>query len=193
VNEFVEECRREWKRLGVPDPVAKEMADELVADLAEAEAEGAPAEEVLGVGAADPRSFAARWASERGVIQERRWTSRLPAAIATVALVPAIVGAVLLIVASPSDRQRVVLPPPPSGTLAVWVTEAPPPVRAQIQTRVATVAADHAQWVHTQVIAGDMNGSDNGTHTIGSVLLIVGLALFVPLTLFWLWRGLRRA
>jgi hypothetical protein len=40
VSEFVDECRREWRRLGVPDPVANEMAADLTADLEEAEAEG---------------------------------------------------------------------------------------------------------------------------------------------------------
>jgi hypothetical protein len=40
---FVEECRREWKRLGVPDLLAEEMATELEADLAEAEADGVSA------------------------------------------------------------------------------------------------------------------------------------------------------
>ena len=40
MSEFVEECRREWRRLGVPDPVANEMAADLTADLDEAEAEG---------------------------------------------------------------------------------------------------------------------------------------------------------
>jgi len=40
VNEFVEECRREWRRLGVPDPIANEMAADLTADIEEAEAEG---------------------------------------------------------------------------------------------------------------------------------------------------------
>ena len=90
MNEFVEECRREWQRLGVPEPVANEMAADLAADLEEAEAEGVPAEEVLGSGAFDPRSFAAAWAAERGVIGQsppserglpRR--SRLVAAIGT--------------------------------------------------------------------------------------------------------------
>ena len=33
---FIEECRQEWKRLGVPDSMAEEMAAELEADLAEA-------------------------------------------------------------------------------------------------------------------------------------------------------------
>jgi hypothetical protein len=68
VSEFVEECRREWKRLGVPDPIAGEMAADLAADLAEAEVDGVSAEQVLGSGAFDPRAFAASWASERGVV-----------------------------------------------------------------------------------------------------------------------------
>ena len=38
--EFVEECRQEWKRLRVPDPVANEMAADLEADLKEAGGRG---------------------------------------------------------------------------------------------------------------------------------------------------------
>lgn len=68
--EFVEECRREWRRLRVPEPVANEMAADLEADLSEAAAEGVSAEEVLGSSAFDPRSFAARWAAERGVLPQ---------------------------------------------------------------------------------------------------------------------------
>ena len=68
MNPFVEECRREWKRLGVPDAVANEMAADLEVDLAEAEAEGTSAEEVLGTGVFDAPAFAAAWAAERGVI-----------------------------------------------------------------------------------------------------------------------------
>jgi len=63
---FVEECRQEWRRLGVPDLLAGEMATELEADLAEAEAEGVSAAEVLG--ASDPRRFAETWARERGLV-----------------------------------------------------------------------------------------------------------------------------
>ena len=59
---------REWRRLGVPDPLAEEMAADLAADIKEAEAEGMPAEEYLGSSFFDPRSFAASWAGERGVI-----------------------------------------------------------------------------------------------------------------------------
>jgi hypothetical protein len=65
---FVDECRHEWKRLGVPDAVANEMAAELAADLSEADAEGASAEDVLGRAVFDPRAFAASWAEERGLI-----------------------------------------------------------------------------------------------------------------------------
>ena len=65
---FVEECRREWERLGVPDLLAEEMAAELEADLAEAEADGVSTSELLGE--SDPRRFAAAWASERGLVAE---------------------------------------------------------------------------------------------------------------------------
>ncbi len=67
VNEFVEECRQEWRRLGVPDPIANEMAADLTADIEEAEAEGGSAEDVLGNSVFDPRRFAAAWAGARGV------------------------------------------------------------------------------------------------------------------------------
>ena len=65
---YVEECRQEWKRLGVPDLMAEEMATELETDLAEAEADGVSAAEMLGE--SDPRRFAATWASERGLVAE---------------------------------------------------------------------------------------------------------------------------
>jgi hypothetical protein len=75
---YVEECRQEWKRLGVPDLLAEEMALDLEADLAEAEADGVSAAEMLGE--SDPRRFAATWASERGLVTDpaprkrrRRW------------------------------------------------------------------------------------------------------------------------
>jgi len=76
---YVEECRQEWKRLGVPDLLADEMATDLEADLAEAQADGISAAEILGE--SDPRRFAAAWARERGLVDEppperrhrRRW------------------------------------------------------------------------------------------------------------------------
>jgi PASTA domain len=68
VSAYVEECRREWKRLGVPDLMADEMATDLEADLTEAQADGVSAAEILGE--SDPRRFAATWASERGLVSE---------------------------------------------------------------------------------------------------------------------------
>jgi hypothetical protein len=65
---FVEECRQEWRRLGVPDLLADDMATELETDLADAEADGVSAAEMLGE--SDPRRFAATWASERGLVAE---------------------------------------------------------------------------------------------------------------------------
>lgn len=65
---YVEECRQEWKRLGVPELLAEEMATELESDLAEAEADGVSATEILGE--SDPRRFAATWARERGLVSD---------------------------------------------------------------------------------------------------------------------------
>lgn len=127
VNDFVEECRREWRRLRVPDRVANEMAADLKADLDEAEAEGASAEAVLGREAFDPRSFAASWAAERGVVGPlparvdrlpRR--SRLLAGVGVSAIV-ALIGVALLSVhagvsvAVAQARPAFRFPPPPPG------------------------------------------------------------------------------
>jgi hypothetical protein len=103
MSDFVEQCRREWKLLRVPDPVAEEMAADLAADLREAEAEGVSAEELLGSSVFDPRSFAASWAAERGIIPrapQRATASRKPLALlalATVLAIALIVGALALL------------------------------------------------------------------------------------------------
>jgi hypothetical protein len=181
VNEFVEECRREWKRLGVPDPVANEMAADLTVDLEEAEADGASAEEVLGRGAHDPRSFATAWATERGLVQRPRLPggrgllrrSHPAAAIGAVFALIAIVGAALVISASSSGSRRLGLPPRPefrAAPGAVWV-------------------AAPGAIPRVMVIAEGTNDSGVDTHTVGSVLLIVGLAGSVPFMLVWLWVG----
>lgn len=123
MSEFVESCRREWQRLRVPDEVADEMARELEADLAEAEAEGASAADVLGTSALDPRTFAASWAVERGLVDPRakrgagpRWA--LPAFAALAALV--LIGAAAAILAWGSDvgSERLLVVPPPSQPTA---------------------------------------------------------------------------
>ncbi len=102
MSDFVEQCRTEWRRLGVPDPLAEEMAVDLASDLREAEAEGVFAEELLGSSFFDPRSFAASWAAERGIIpvaprggNARRGPLVLMAFTALAAI--ALIGSVLLL------------------------------------------------------------------------------------------------
>jgi hypothetical protein len=107
MSDFVEQCREEWQRLEVPDPLAEEMAADLASDLREAEADGVSAEEFLGSSASDPRSFAASWAAERGVIPEppgpgnaRRRPLAL-VAFTTIAASTLIVAALLLLTGNP--------------------------------------------------------------------------------------------
>ena len=107
MSDFVEQCRREWRRLKVPDPLADEMAADLASDLKEAEAEGVAAEELLGSSASDPRSFAASWAAERGIIPvppSRPKTRRRPlflVAFTGLAGITLIVAALLLLTGQP--------------------------------------------------------------------------------------------
>jgi hypothetical protein len=179
VNEFVDACRREWKRLRVPETVADEMAAELAADLEEAEAEGVSADEALGTSASDPRSFAAEWAAERGVVgrlsPRRRRFPLVPVAIAVLALI-AVAGAVLVIRdSSPaSERLAFVVPPPARVAKSVMVN-----------VQAAEAPAPGQVWV----TAGGMRIRDarRDALTVGSVLLVTALAGIVLLTLAW-WR-----
>ena len=169
MNRFIKECRREWKRLRLPDSVANEMAADLAADLAEAEAEGASIEDVLGSSAFDPRSFAASWAAERGVSQPPRAPAGSPprwwpiAAIAAIAV--ALVGALLVIAPKPgvhfqigSSSSGVPVVPHPSF-------RGPPPGLAAH----ASTVADHV-------------------HELGGLILIVGIVAMIA-TLVWIWRS----
>lgn len=183
MNQFVEECRREWKRLRVPDPVADEMAAELTADLDEAAAEGASPEEVLGSAASDPRSFAAAWAAERGVVPSQPLTatirrrSPLPVAIAALTIVAA-VGAALVVFASPSASAPVSAPALPP--LSAY------PTKVDVAQQQMWVAAK-AGGPRVLVTEADAQGSGVDIHRVGSILLIagiVGVILSLPL-LFW--------
>src|ERR1700722_922669 len=78
---FVEECQREWKRLGGSQATANEMAADLEVDLAEAEADGVSPEEVLGNGYFDARAFAGDWARARGVADPNA-TTQMPVPLA---------------------------------------------------------------------------------------------------------------
>jgi len=129
VHEFVEECRVEWRRLGVPDPIANEMAADLTADIEEAEAEGGSAEDVLGDSVFDPRRFAASWAGACGVTNPeragsapRRWPILAVTAAAFFALLT--LGAAVLLLGHRSASaaisvRRILGPVRPTGSAPV--------------------------------------------------------------------------
>ena len=147
MSDFVQLCRREWERLRVPDSVANEMAADLAADLKEAEAEGVSAEEVLGRSAFDPRSFAASWAAERGVIpsapqQER--ASRKPLILAALAalIVIGLIGAAVTGLA-PHSRSVSIAPTPPQPRFPL----APPAPSGPSVLHGGPVAAEALAWI----------------------------------------------
>ena len=112
---FVEECRQEWKRLGVPNLLAEEMATELESDLAEAEADGVSAAEMLGE--SDPRRFAATWAGERGLVSERpqpgRSRKRFWIVLAAVLVLGFVLGVSALVFLATTGAHTTGAPPTP--------------------------------------------------------------------------------
>jgi hypothetical protein len=186
VSEFVEECRREWKRLHVPDSVADEMAVDLTADLGEAAAEGVSAEEVLGSGARDPRSFAASWAAERGVIGPGRTKARVGRrsfALLAIALSLSIaaVAAGIAILATPAETSSA-LPRLASGLGTrgpLWVSSLPSPLADLPGTVVKQVV----------VLPPNLDGSGTGTRTIAWALLVAGILALMLSSLYWWRRG----
>jgi hypothetical protein len=210
VNQLIEECRREWKRLRVPGPVADEMAADLAADLEEAESEGVSAEEVLGSGATDARSFAASWAAERGVIPPPRLTARLRrrslvlTAIAALALSAAI-GAALVIFASSDVSARTAairLSPPSAYPMAVSLDKGGPAVRAALAAASAHAQAQLLLSLRQDGLLranGDIllrlpqaHGPGVEIHTVGSILLIAGIAGVILSVLFLFWSSRAR-
>lgn len=185
MSQFVDECRQEWRRLGVPDPAANEMAADLDADLKEAESEGVSAEEVLGNGAFDSRSFAASWAKERGLIQpapvqpppappppaEHR--ARKPRTLSLVLAfgVLAVVGALLLTVRS---RQALAVVGPVMGK--------PVPASPGFSFRPGTIVKPGAT---VQFVGPDP------FHAAASLLLLIGVAGMITMLVLWSWRRLR--
>jgi hypothetical protein len=194
VNDFVEECRTEWKRLGVPSPVIDDMAGELAADIEEAEAEGASAADLLGTGP-DPREFATAWAAERGVIETSlpsepgsAWRPRTSAVIAALAVI-AIAGGVLVIFVSPAGSDRPALPlPRVVSDGGMWSVDGPasplPVVVSQFDVQ--------GSLVRTFEIGPNGPTDSSATRVAGSVLLFAALAGIVLLTM-WVWAGLGRS
>jgi hypothetical protein len=189
VKAFVDECRREWRRLRVPDELADELAAELEADLAEA----GSIEELLGEAAADPSLFAREWATERGLARKTRGRrSFVPALLATVALAATIAGAALTIHEANRDSSRRQEPIAVSEAQpSVWIA---PSQRTRIMAVIAAqarLAADNAHREARLVMLNEVDGTTDHSNTLGLVLLIGGLALLVPLTLFGLGRTAR--
>jgi hypothetical protein len=147
VNEFVEQCLREWRRLGVPGRLAEEMAADLASDLEEAQAEGVSAEQYLGRSASDPRSFAASWAAERGIVPRpgREAAGRRPPALAALTALAAIVlvvATLLLATGEPKVALTTSATPPRLST---------PPAAARLSLppghRVQASAAAPVEWI----------------------------------------------
>jgi hypothetical protein len=134
MSAFVEECRREWKRLGVPDVLAEEMATELEADLADAEADGVSAAELLGE--SDPRRFAETWASERGLVAEQPPEKRRKRPWIWIAV--AVVVLVLVLVPLAAGLAFGV------GSASIASVEAPQPVRTAHVPQLVGLNSCHA-------------------------------------------------
>lgn len=166
MNQFIEECRREWRRLRVPRSIADDMAAELQSDLAEAVADGVAPEDVVG---GDARAFARTWAAERGAARTRRREAFVIAAIALFVAI-AITGAALVFFASPSQSVQTALP----RALLARPSPAPSP---------ETVTA---VWVAAPDLATERSG--DGTRTAGIALLLVGVGGSAAVTLFSVWR-----
>jgi hypothetical protein len=171
MNQFVEECRREWKRLRVPDDVADEMAAELAGDLQQATLEGAAPADLLGRSASDPRAFARAWADERGVTSARR-VGRVLAFCVFAALVGLAVSGAVLLSNWPSSSTRSQIEPislrsDEAAMKAMWTA-----------TRTGNVTTIEMPR-RVEVLPETIGGSDR--RTLGLALLIAGLAGLVPL------------
>ncbi len=89
---------RTWRRLGVRAEVARAMARDLEADIADAVAAGRSPESFTG---GDPAALVRSWAAERGVVRARPRLVRIVAA-AIAGAVPGAALALLLVVAPSS-------------------------------------------------------------------------------------------
>ncbi|HME05014.1 MAG TPA: hypothetical protein VKG38_18475 [Solirubrobacteraceae bacterium] len=144
MSDFVDHCRQEWKRLGVPDPLADEMAADLASDLGEAEGEGVSPEQFLGSSAFDPRSFAASWATERGVVPvpgspgRARHRPLALVAFTGLAAVALTVAALLLLTGEPRLTLVTSRSGPPHAPALSAIPSLPPGPGHRVQASAAT-------------------------------------------------------
>lgn len=167
MTEFVEQCRREWSRLGVPAAFANEMAGDLEADLAEARADGVSPEAVLGNGYFDAECFAASWAIARGVVsvtaRDRSTIQVRSLLLALGALCGAVVAAAgFLILARPRFSAQAMAAP----------------VGRRLDRPLPSILVRP----HSFVFSGPASGID----PLGWVLLVAGLVAVVAI--LWIWR-----
>jgi hypothetical protein len=184
MTQFVDQCRSEWKRLNVPEAVANEMAAELEADLHDAEADGLSPEAVLGNGVFDPRSFAAAWASERGVVPPATVTPhrdrRTLVSVVIGAFAIAALAAGLAILSTHHAESRVALAAPFKFRPAT-VPPGPFPLRPREVIPRLFITPVRAR-----------PGDDS--HSAGWILLSVGLAGMAASLIVWRrWLPLRPA
>jgi hypothetical protein len=187
VSDFVEECRREWRRLGVPDPVANEMAADLTVDLEEAEAEGGSPEDVLGNSAFDPRRFAAAWAAARGVTSAPA-PNRPPAWRTPIAIALAVVVGVLTIGAG------LALAVGQSSSSVAFATQRVAAVPGSIRLFAPGNGRIVGPGLPPGIVATHISGIDVHPLALALILFIVGvLGLGLLAVWYWsLWSGRRR-
>ena len=174
MSSFVDECRKEWSRLGVPQAEANEMAADLEADLAEAKAEGVSPEEVLGNGYFDPRSFAASWAASRGFVGPTR-PARGTIQVRTLALA---LGAVVAAAFVALGLAFLFGTPVVNRSVSAAAAPFSAHVHRPLPPFFVTPSGGHP------VVFGPM--VPPSLHPAGLVLLLVGLAGLAAV--LWIWR-----
>ncbi len=175
MNHFVEECRKEWDRLGVPKAVSGEMAADLAADLADAEADGVSPEEVLGNGVFDARAFAASWAEARGLVgatggrsARTRWPRATLALCALISVLAVLAGLLMV-----GTRQGASMATAVVRTKLSWQVNGP------FIPRVFRIPPPHSAGSLMVLHAGAPPG-------VAALLVLAGL-VGIAVTL-WLWK-----
>ncbi|MFI9258881.1 hypothetical protein ACIGT4_14415 [Streptomyces sioyaensis] len=87
VDDAIHTATETWRRLGVEQAPADEMAEELAADLAAASADGRSVADYIG---GDVKALATSWADERGLLPVRRHLKETAVAAAQGAVLPAL-------------------------------------------------------------------------------------------------------
>ncbi|MFI1156088.1 hypothetical protein [Streptomyces sioyaensis] len=87
VDDAIHTATETWRRLGVEQATADEMAEELAADLAAASADGRSVADYMG---GDVEALATSWADERGLVPARQHLKETAVAAAQGAVLPAL-------------------------------------------------------------------------------------------------------